>query len=465
METTIAECDRMVASNTQVEGCIMNTFYHGDCLFVLKHDILPESIDLIYLDPPFFTGKVQKGKWQPGAMEVSYEDSKQFWVMKADAMRQQAPQWLKHIALQRPDFASYLYYMMVRLQECYKILKDTGSIYLHCDYRASHYLKMVMDEIFSNDNFVDDIVWCYEDIGGKAVNYFKRKHDTIFLYQKSNKRFFQLQYKSLSESTVKRYQKYFDGNGQITYQHLKDTNPGVFKKLKGIPDDLNLVWLDINKGQPLLDWWSDISAIRTGFDESTGYPTQKPEALLNRIITASSKEGETVLDPFCGCGTAIISAHKLNRKWIGIDINKSAYEVTKDREVQMPLGIKDEFTKAAYVSRDLEEVLTLNANEFEKWVNEYYQASKPMPDKGVDGILHDGTPIQTKTFLIKYPTLSEYITNAKLHPAVPKPLKKLIVVSQVGFHESAVKRQFEIETLESIKVELVTPEMMLKLDG
>ena len=441
-----------------------NTFYHGDCLFVLKHDITPESIDLIYLDPPFFTGKVQRGKWQPGAMEVSYEDSRQFWATKADEMRLHAPQWLKHIALQRPDFASYLYYITVRLQECHKVLKDTGSIYLHCDYRASHYLKMVMDEVFGHNNFINEIAWCYEDIGGKAPDYFKRKHDTIFLYQKSDARYFHLQFKSLSPSTIKRYQKYFDDNGQITYQHLKDTNPGVFKKLKGIPDDLNLVWIDKNKGQPLLDWWSDISAIRAGFDESTGYPTQKPMALLDRIIIASTRDGETVLDPFCGCGTAIISAHNLNRRWIGIDINKSAYEVTKDREVQMRLGIKEEFTKANYITRNLDEVLSLNPNEFERWVNAYYKATKPMPDKGVDGIMHDGTPIQTKSFLIKYPTLSEFITNSKLHPAVPKPFKKIVVVSQKGFDDGARKRRFEIETAEGIKVQLVTPEDMLRME-
>ena len=442
-----------------------NTFYHGDCLFVLRHDIDPNTIDLIYLDPPFFTGKIQKGTWQPGAMEVSYEDSKQFWATKADEMRLHAPQWLKHIALQRPDFASYLYYMMVRLHECHKVLRDTGSIYLHCDYRASYYLKMIMDEIFGYGNFVNEIAWCYEDIGGRATNYFKRKHDTIFVYQKSDKRYFHLQYRALSASTIKRYAKYFDDNGQITYQHLKDTNPGVFKKLKGTPDDLSLVWIDKNKGQPLLDWWSDISAIRVGFDESTGYPTQKPEELLERIIIASSKDGEIVLDPFCGCGTAIIKAHKLNRRWIGIDINKSAYEVTTGREVQMPLGIQDEFTKANYVSRNLDEVLNLNPNDFEKWVNGFYKATKPMPDKGVDGVMNDGTPIQTKTYLVKYPTLSEFITNLKLHPNVPKPIKKIVVVSQVGFHESATKRQFELETLESIKVELVTPQDMLKMDN
>lgn len=442
----------------------MNTFYHGDCLFVLRHDIPPESIDLIYLDPPFFTGKVQKGKWQPGAMEVSYEDSKQFWAAKADTMRQNAPQWLKHIALKRPDFASYLYYVMVRLQECYKVLSNTGSIFLHCDYRASHYLKMVMDGIFGFENFVNEIVWGYEDIGGKATDYFKRKHDIIFCYQKSDNRYFHLQYKSLSESTIKRYEKYFDANGQITYQHLKDTNPGVFKKLKGIPDDLTLVWLDINKGQPLLDWWTDISAIRVGFNESTGYPTQKPEGLLNRIIMSASKEGDTVLDPFCGCGTAIISAHKLNRKWIGIDINQSAYEVTKDREVQMPLGLKDEFAKASYISRNLDEVVELNPNAFEKWVNEFYKATKPMPDKGVDGITQDGIPIQSKTYLIKYPVLSEFVTNFKLHPSVLKPIKEVIIVSQIGFDESAIKRQFEIETAEGIKVQLETPEKMLRLE-
>jgi len=170
-----------------------------------------------------------------------------------------------------------------------------------------------------------------------------------------------------------------------------------------------------------------------------------------------------VLDPFCGCGTAIISAHKLNRKWIGIDINKSAYEVTKDREVQMPLGLKDKFAKASYISRNLDEVVELNPNAFEKWVNEFYKATKPMPDKGVDGITQDGIPIQSKTYLIKYPVLSEFVTNFKLHPSVPKPIKEVIIVSQIGFDESAIKRQFEIETAEGIKVRLETPEKMLEL--
>lgn len=447
----------------QTEVQAMNTFYHGDCLFVLNHDILPESVDLIYLDPPFFTGKVQKGKWRPEAMEMSYEDSKQFWSEKAGGMRAKAPEWLKHIALKQPDFASYLYYMMERLELCHKALSQHGILYLHCDYRASHYLKMVLDESFQPNNFVNEIVWCYEDIGGRAVNYFKRKHDVIFAYQKNKRSTFNIQYKPLSASTIKRYQKYFDANGQITYQHLKDTNPGVLKKLKGIPDDLNLVWLDMNKGQPMGDWWSDISAIRVGFDESTGYPTQKPVALLERIIKASSNENDLILDPFCGCGTAIIAAHKLNRRWVGIDINKSAYEVTKGREVQMPLGMQQEFANAKYISRDLDEVKKLNPREFEAWVNEFYRATKPSPDRGVDGITADGIPIQSKTFEVKYNTVSEFATNIKHHPLVHKPSKRAIIVSQVGFSGTATRRQFEIQTAEKIEIVLTTPHEMLKL--
>jgi len=140
-----------------------NAFYHGDCLFVLKHDIAPESIDLIYLDPPFFTGKIQKGQWRPEAMEVSFQDSKKFWKEKGVSVH--APHWLKYIAIQRPDFASYIYYMMLRLQACHDVLRKTGSIYLHCDWKASHYLKMIMDEIFGYKNFQNEIIWGYKTQG------------------------------------------------------------------------------------------------------------------------------------------------------------------------------------------------------------------------------------------------------------------------------------------------------------
>ena len=166
----------------------MNVFYHGDCLFVLRHDVPPDSIDLIYLDPPFFTGKVQKGKWQPGAMEVSFEDSRKFWKEKGISIH--APNWLKHIAVKRPDFASYLHYMMQRLEACHKALKKTGSIYLHCDPRASHYLKMVMDEIIGYDKFRNEIAWCYELGGRVSQAAYGRRHDIILFYTKGDKYIF-----------------------------------------------------------------------------------------------------------------------------------------------------------------------------------------------------------------------------------------------------------------------------------
>jgi DNA modification methylase len=425
----------------------MNKFYHGDCLFVMSHDIEPESVDLIYLDPPFFTGKVQKGtsKWTPEAMEVSYEDSKKFWgeADKVKTMRDKAPEWMAHIALQRPDFASYLFYMMERLQTCHKVLKPTGSIYLHCDEKASHYLKMIMDGIFGYFNFRNEIIWCYTGPAHPS-NDFPRKHDTILRYSKSrtytaNLDQVRIPYKSLHTDKGKKC-KIWGTDGGLQNETTREEY--------------------IAKGKIPEDYWNDIeSGGHISPKERVGYPTQKPLSLLNRIITTSSNIGDLVLDPFCGCGTAIITAQKLNRNWIGIDISKDAYEISAVRQGELPL----EFTHFSYISRTLDEIKSLSPQEFEVWVNEYYKATKPMPDKGIDGIMQNGTPIQTKTFLVKYPTLSELITNAKLHPSVPKPIKKVIVVSQIGFHESATKRQFEIEKSEGIKVELHTPEDMLKL--
>jgi len=419
----------------------MNIFYHGDCLFVLRHDIAPESIDLIYLDPPFFTGKIQKGKWRPEAMEVSFEDSKRFWAEKADTMREKAPEWLKHIAVKRPDFASYLYYMMERLEVCHKVLKKTGSIYLHCDWRASHYLKMVMDELFGYDNCINEIVWSYKT-GGVGKRWFAKKHDTLLFYAKSNKYTFNPQKDKSSVPTLpephtpsgKRLGILKDEGGKYRYVVARD------------------VW--------------EIGALFRNKPECVGYPTQKPEALLERIIKASSNEGDLVLDPFCGCGTTAIVASKLNRQFIGIDIDTSerkqgelptAFAVIKNRSHEL-------FAQARYISRDLPEALEMNPKQFEDWVNEYYKATKPHPDKGVDGITHDGVPIQVKTFQIKYDTVDKLLSSSKFHPLVPKPIKKLIFVSQVGYDDSARKRQFEIQTAEGIEVILTSPLGMLKIE-
>lgn len=411
-----------------------NTFYHGDCLFVLTHDIPAELVDLIYLDPPFFTGQVQKGtkKWQPGAMEISFEDRKAYWSRHLDAMRQKAPVWLSDIGNRRPEFAAYLYYMMERLQACHRVLKQTGSIYLHCDYRASHYLKLVMDEIFSIENFRNEIIWGYRT-GGISKTRWPRKHDVILFYSKGARPYFQ----PLQERIY--YEKAF-------------FSPQV--------DEQGRYYADVY----VRDVWDDeqVKPVINVAKERTGYPTQKPEALLQRIIKASSNEGDLVLDPFCGCGTAIVVAHKLNRRWIGIDINRTAYEITKGREVQMPLGMKEEFAKANYVSRDLEEVESMGANDFEKWVNKFYGATKPSPDAGVDGITKDGIPIQTKTGRVDYSIVNQFLSSAQLHPKVPQPTKQMVVVSQTGFDDSARRTAFEIKAKFGIEIQLKEPKDLLE---
>jgi DNA modification methylase len=434
----------------------MNTFYHGDCLFVLKHDIPKESVDLIYLDPPFFTGKVQKGtmKWQPDRMEISYEDSKRFWSEKADEMREKSPAWLRHIALKRPDFASYLYYMMERLEACHKVLKNTGGIFLHCDWRASHYLKMIMDEpdLFGYQNFRDEIIW-HRNSGGIGRQSLNKRHDTIFRYSKTD-------------------DYYYDGKA---IGDLREQDEGTFGGYFGVDED-GRRYREVRRGGKVYkyymdepknpdDVWAVAQIPERDKTERSGYPTQKPQKLLERIIKMASREGELVLDPFCGCGTTVIMASKLNRRFIGIDIDTSerktgelptAFTVIKNLSHEL-------FNESRYVSRDISEVLEMNPRQFEDWVNEYYKATKPHPDLGVDGVTPEGIPIQVKTFQIKYDTIDKLLSSSKFHPSVRRPIKKLIFVSQVGYDDGARKRKFDIETHDGIEVALITPEDMLKL--
>ena len=424
-----------------------NVFYHGDCLFVMKHDIPPKSIDLIYLDPPFFTGKVQKGEWKPGDMQISYDDSKAFWSNKE--IQDNAPNWLKEFAIREPkshwhSFARYLYYMYERLGACYRVLKPTGSIYLHCDWRASHYLKMVMDEVFGYRNFKNEIIWYYSGRGG-GENCFSRKHDTILFYGKERSIFNKNDVLvSFSESTLQRHKyKYSDSR--------KDR------------DKIN------TEGKLMEDVW-EIPFIRGNSKEYLGYPTQKPKSLLERIIKASSNKGDIVLDPFCGCGTTLVAAHELDRNWIGIDINKKAFEVIRDRGSQTKLDTIVNAPELVRNSKGIYEwVMSLTSKEhkiFEDWVNDFYGAVKPSPDRGVDGITKDGIPIQTKIYKVGYNIVSEFLNNAKYHPDVriKKPLNIIRLVSQKGFDESAWQMVSEIESKEGIKVELIEPKDMLKAE-
>lgn len=308
----------------------INKIFWGDNLQVMSHLLknYRGKVDLIYIDPPFDSKADYKKKIEVKGIGKAETDSSSF------EEKQYGDIWTND---------EYLQFMFERLTLLQRLLSYKGTIYVHCDYHKVHYLRMIMDDAFGPENFLDEIVWCYEDIESRAVKYFKHKHDSILVYKNSNsdERVFNIIRKRLSESTIKRYKPYFDENGKISYQSLKDSNPGVFAKLKGIPDDLSETWLDINNGAPLSDWWVDISALKNGFAESTAYPTQKPEALLERIMLASSNPGALVFDCFMGSGTTQAVAMKLGRRFLGADINLGAVQTTTKRLVSIAKEINE----------------------------------------------------------------------------------------------------------------------------
>ena len=445
-----------------------NVFYLGDCLDVMRYDIPAESINLIYLDPPFFGTGVQKGEidWNPGKMQISYDDSKKFWSRQE--IRDNAPMWLQGIAMKKPDshwkpLAKYLYYMMERLEACKRVLKSTGSIYLHCDWRASHYLKLVMDEVFGYNNFRNEIVWSYQRFSRRVSNKFPRMHDIILFYSKDkNNNFNGLNVENWRPQyhQVRGYHTVVD-NGKrklLIYDRTKVRNVGIDLSLYDEVADVEI------KPPKQGDVWN-IQFINPINKERTGYPTQKPEKLLERIIKASSNEGDIVLDPFCGCGTTIVVAHKLNRRFVGIDINEQALRVIKLRLDKMGLiqGKLDFKIKYPSFRISRETLLKMTGKQFEQWVNRICNAKKPSYDGGVDGIMEDGTPIQTKTYKVRYDIVGKLLNDAEAHSEVPKPLKKIRVVSRKGFDESAWERKAWIERNKGIKVELLTPEDLLRI--
>jgi len=323
VKNTKAKEQTLFDKETDLNSDFRNLLIQGDCLSVcayLKQQNI--KVDLVYIDPPFASGANYAKKLylrNGDKSEIEAEDNTiGEEVMYGDI-------W------QKEDYLNWLYERLLAIKD---VMSETGSIYVHLDWHIGHYVKILMDEVFGEENLVNEIVWGYKDIGAKAVPYFKRKHDTIYFYQKSENKVFNIARQQLSESTIERFGSYFDENGVITYKWLKENNPGVFRKLKGIPENLEEAWLDRNNGQPLSDWWDDISPLKTHFDESEQYNTQKPEALLHRVIEASSDQGMIVADFFSGSGTTSKVAYDLNRKFIACDIGVNALQTTRDRLVK-----------------------------------------------------------------------------------------------------------------------------------
>ncbi|MFH1141718.1 MAG: DNA methyltransferase [Chloroflexota bacterium] len=431
---------------TQASQDLTRMLYYGDNLEVLRNRqwFPDECVDLVYLDPPFKSQqdynvlfKSQKGT--PAAAQVQAFSDTWKWDTAAKAAYErlvsdplvpgQVGQMVEafYRFLDGSEMMAYLVTMTPRLLELHRVLKPTGSLYLHCDPAASHYLKLVLDTIFGPGNFRNEIVWkrssAHSDVG-QGAKHMGRLHDIIFNYSKgdsftSNRLFtpYDLSYlenfyRHVEAGSGRRYRlgditgprgaakgnPRYEFMGVIRYwrytkermQELLEQGRIVQSKSGAVPQYKR--YLDEMPGVPLQDIWDDILPIGAQAKERLGYPTQKPLALLRRIIQASCNPGDLVLDPFCGCGTAVVAAEELGRSWIGIDITYLAIDVMARR-------LRDHFPKIQFEirgqPRDAEGALALaqkDRYQFQFWALSLVggQAVVPDrrgPDRGIDGYL------------------------------------------------------------------------------
>ncbi len=291
-------------------NCKPRTIFCRDNLDILTN-LNSSCIDLIYLDPPFnknktFTAPIGSSAEGAGFKDIfREEDVNDEWVKSIEFESAELHHYLSAVRWfsSRYNYC-YLVYMAIRLIECKRVLKDSGSLYLHCDPTMSHYLKIVLDTIFGEKNFQNEIIWGYKS-GGASKKRWARKHDVLFYYSKNNKMVY---FQSLKEKSYNRGLKPYRFKGVQEYQD--ETGWHTLVNMKDI--------------------WHIAMVGRTAKDR-TQYPTQKPIALLERIIEASTRKGEVVLDPFCGCATTCVAAEKLEREWIGIDVGISAFEMVQQR--------------------------------------------------------------------------------------------------------------------------------------
>ncbi len=436
-----------------------NRLYYGDNLEILRNrEYFPdECVDLIYLDPPFNSNrnynvlfKAESGA-DSEAQITAFEDTWHWGETAEETYRDlitDAPEKVSTAIealmnlIDRNQMMAYLVMMTARLVELHRVLKSTGSLYLHCDPTASHYLKIVLDAIFGGENFRNEIVWQRAPSKGLASRRLPTNHDVIFAYQKTqdalwnaDKMFVPYDMNNLDKKTLDQYSRVDDDGRRyrlaslinpnknrpnLTYEFLGITRvwrwtrdrmqrayeDGLVVQTKPGNVPSQILYLDEQKGKPLGDVWTDISPLQGGASENLHFETQKPEALLERIIRASSNEGDVVLDPFCGCGTAIAAAHKLGRRWIGIDITHLSIALQKYRlqdMFELVSGEDYEVIGEPQTEDGARELAQDSANEgryqFEWWALSLVGAKpvggqagsrkgKKGSDKGIDGLIN-----------------------------------------------------------------------------
>ncbi|MBD0328569.1 MAG: restriction endonuclease [Thermoleophilia bacterium] len=435
-----------------------NLLYYGDNLDILRRHVRDDSVDLVYLDPPFKSNQdynvlfAEHGT-RSAAQIKAFEDTWR-WDDAAAESYEQAVEAGGHVAqamrafrtlLGTSDMLAYLSMMAPRLVALRRVLKESGSLYLHCDPAASHYLKVLLDAAFDPRNFANEIIWKRTASKGLARRRLPTNHDTLLAYHKSDQAtwneeavFVPYDLAALDEKTETKYALQ-DETGR-RYQLTSLINPnqnrpnltyeflGVTRVWRWTQDrmqeayDAGLIvqprpgavprfkrYLDEQRGKPLPDVWTDIAPINARAAERLGYPTQKPEALLERIILASSNEGDVVLDPFCGCGTTIAAAQKLARRWIGIDVTHLAINLIRHRlrdaygegieKTYKVIGEPVTVDEAAQLAKD-------DPYQFQWWALGLVGArpveQKKGADKGIDGriFFHDEAGAKTKQIIL-----------------------------------------------------------------
>lgn len=363
----------------------------GDCLENLKK-MKSNSIDMIYLDPPFFTQRTQKGIMKNTEKTLEFSDS---WK----------------------NINEYLDYIKVRLIEMKRVLKNTGSIFLHCDKIASHYLRVLLDEIFGFTNFQSEIIWSYKRWSNSKKGLLN-SHQNIYFYSKSKNFKFNTIYTDYSATT---------NVDQILQQRKRDENGKCIYKRN---EEGKIVLDNEKKGVPLSDVW-EIPFLNPKAKERVGYPTQKPILLLERIIKISTDEDDIVLDPFCGSGTTLVASKLLNRKFIGIDMSKDAIEITNSR-LKNPIK-----TESELLNKGIEKYQNKSENEIS--ILKAIGAIPVQRNTGIDGFILNKENNQNIAIKIQKNTEGLYEAQKKL--AAASKVKECNYKVLIKTHDSLTQQQ------------------------
>ncbi|WP_297771066.1 DNA methyltransferase [uncultured Roseovarius sp.] len=505
-----------------------NHLYYGDNLSVLRDSIADASVDLVYLDPPFnsnasYNVLFRGPSGNESAAQIEAFDDTWHWTDAAEEAFGEvlrsgngaAAEMLRAMRsfLGENDMMAYLTMMAVRLLELHRVLKPTGSLYLHCDPTASHYLKILLDAIFGARNFRNEVIWKRTSAHNDAKNGFADLSDIIFFYNKSDTSIFNRQYRPYSKEYAEKNFRFKEPDGRrYSSENLRSPNPRPNltyeykgfqphpngwtvsrEKMEKLDSENRLIfppkpsgrirvkkYLDEMHGQIVGNVWDDIPPIGAQAQERLGYPTQKPVALLERIVAASSNPGDVVLDPFCGCGTTVHAAEKLGRNWIGIDVTHLAIGLIEKR-------LRDAFPKVDFTThgvpqdiagaRDMANRGRTDKNyyfEFEKWALSLIAAQpgnlgKKGADRGIDGNVYFG---KTHRAIVSVKAgdnvgvgmirdlrgvIERERAEIGIFLTLTEPKKTMI-------SEAAAAGQFEMEGFEPVpRIQIVTIEQALEL--